>query len=172
MARDWKKEAVSGGQYLKFESGTKLVVHFISGPEPHEFEARDGKTVRGWEWVVDVDGEQKVLSVTSKRLLAILADEDDEEELNGRSLQITALGDGMNRQWRVRPANTRKLQRQDEFEDDEEEEEEEPKPKTTKKAKPEPVEEVYEDIDEFEAAAKRKAKGRGRGRKKKVEEDE
>jgi hypothetical protein len=174
MAKSWKDDAnEAGGDFLKFKDGTEYVLYFVSGPKPHSFEAQDGKTVKGWEWQVELDGETKTLSVTSKRLLRVLSEEDDDEELIGRSVKIKALGDGMARQWRVVPANTRKRMKQEAVVEEEEDEEPEEKPKSVpKKAKPTGTVEEVESVEEFEAAAARRGSRPRGGRKKKVQTEE
>lgn len=103
MARDWKDKArEGGGKYLKFKNGMQYDMEFIDGPREHAFTNEAGKDVTSMEWDVDVEGDEKILSVSSRRLLQLLADEDDDEELIGSVLRIKAIGDGFERQWRVK----------------------------------------------------------------------
>ena len=112
MAKDWKTYGREGSTYLKFQDGEEKDLQFVAGPEEHTFKAKDGSTVTAFEWAVLVDEGEKILSVSSKRLLSVLADEDDDEPLIGRGLRIKAMGGGYNRQWRVRSiANPTKTKR-------------------------------------------------------------
>lgn len=165
MARNWKQDAEEGsGEFLKFKNGTEYVALFVSGPKPHSFEAADGKTVKGWEWQVEVDGEEKTLSVTSKRLLRALAAEDDDDPIIGRYIKIRALGDGMDRQWRVVPANRPTRAKQVEIEETEEDEEVEEVPRKPKKPTGNAVE--TDSIDEFEAEATRRQRRKSSGKRR------
>lgn len=181
MAAKWKTDAREGGggKYIKFKAGTEIDMKVISGPEPHEFKASDGTKVSGWEWDVETEDGPKTLSVTSRRLLQILADEDDECPLEGTWIRVKALGDGMERQWRVRRIEKRKTYQREVVEEADEEDEvpagkareREPAeedadaaPSVRKKAKRAPIEDenVTEcsSIDEFE----KQANGRKRRR--------
>lgn len=139
MAAAWKTDAREGGggRFVKFKAGTEVDMKVISGPEPHQFTASDGKKVSGWEWEVETEDGPRTLSVTSRRLLQVLADEDDECPLEGTWIRIKALGDGMERQWRVRRIERHKTTQREMVEKDEEED----NGPAVKARRPEPVEE-------------------------------
>jgi len=105
---DWKENVRNDGRYIKFTGGMQLDLLFVSGPVACEFDAPPGsdgvpgKPVACWEWAVIESGEERALSISSKRLLRMLAEEDDEETLLGTTLRIKAIGDGFERQWMIR----------------------------------------------------------------------
>lgn len=169
----WTEQARSAGRekYLRWDPGQEIELKIIEGPREHEFNAKDGKLVKAWEWDVTVDGEPKVMSVTSRRLLLILADEEDECPMEGCYFRIKAMGSGMDRQWRVRRLErVRSAPVPLPVEEDEEEEVSAPPPKPKKPAPaPVPVREV-DSIDEFEEAAAKIA--RPKKRKKRADPDD
>jgi hypothetical protein len=168
--KDWKTKArAGGGNYLKFKDGQEMIVHIIEGPRDHSFENEQGKTIESLEWDVEVEGESKVLGVSSKRLQQMLADEDDEEPLEGGWFKIKAMGDGLDRQWRVRriepPKETEQTRHKVEYEEDERSESAKPVKKPEK-----PVREVSS-IDELEEEAERRAKKPRKSKREYSEEE-
>ena len=150
----WADQAAEefAGEFVKFKDGVKRKIVFSDPPEYREFKAKDGKTKPSFDFVVSADGEEKTLSVTSKRLMEILlsenkdakedASEEDEDDwyLRDKSYWITAVGEGFDRQWRFKEittlATTKKKKPVEEPEEPEEEPEEVKKP--AKKASPPP----------------------------------
>ena len=165
--KDWKAKArESGGNYLKFKDGQEITMRVVEGPREHSFENDAGKKIESMEWDVEVNGESKVLGVSSRRLLQMLADEDDEEPLEGGWFRIKAIGNGFDRQWRVRRVTPPKETDQDRFRVEYERDERSESPKAAKKPS-KPVKEVSS-IDELEEEAEKRAR---KPRKKKSEDD-
>jgi hypothetical protein len=168
--KDWKTKArEGGGQYVKFKDGTAITMRIIEGPRDHSFENDDGKKIESLEWDVEIDGETKVLGVSSKRLQQILADEDDDEPLEGTWLWIKASGTGFERNWRVKRVEKPRESREEPFavkyERDERSESAKAGP-----VKARPVKEVSS-IDELEEEAEKRAKKPRRAKKEVSEED-
>lgn len=99
----WKDEARESlnGRFIKFSDGTEYRVKFLAEPEQRKFLARNGKEAESYEFPVEVNSQQKIMSVSSKRLMKKLIAEDDKESLIGRTLTIKAVGDGTLRDWVV-----------------------------------------------------------------------
>lgn len=116
----WKAEArkISEGKYLKFEAGDKKTVQFTVAPIPREFSAKDGSKKTSLEFVVLTEEEDKIMSVSSKRLLTLIMSENDDAEemapesddddwyLEGRTYNIKAIGSGIDRQWQMKEVPT------------------------------------------------------------------
>lgn len=140
------------GEFVKFKDGVRRKIIFSDPPEYREFKAKDGKTKPSFDFVVSADGEEKTLSVTSKRLMEILlsenkdakqdADVEDEDDwyLRDKAYWITAVGEGFDRQWRFKEITTLATSHKKKPVEEPEEEEEEPEEvaKPAKKAKPTP----------------------------------
>lgn len=171
----WTDRARQSGrdQYLRWDAGQEIDVDVVSGPTEHDFQSKDGKNVHAFEWQVMVGGTPKVMSVTSRRLLMILADEEDEAPIEGATLRIKAMGSGMDRQWRVRRLQrTRSAPTALPEEPDEEEEAPAPAPKPVQKKGPAPAVVECESIDEMEEAAARMRPARRRKPRADPDEDE
>jgi len=93
-------------RYIKFVSGVPVVLTILSEePRRRMMTEKDGTQKPLFEWNVSInDGgrvRKKVLSVGSKRLLRGLAEQDETDPLMGRTLSITAIGDGFQRVWSI-----------------------------------------------------------------------
>jgi hypothetical protein len=92
----WKDKAKDSlnGHFVKFSDQAVHKVKFLAEQPPRKFPTRDGKEAVSYEFSVEVNSQQKIMSVSSKRLLKKLIAEDDKEPLIGRTLTIKAVGDG------------------------------------------------------------------------------
>ena len=63
---------------------------------------RNGEIYYAYEFPVEVDGEEKILSATQRSLINQLAEEHDEEPLPGRTLMIKCLDLRTKREWKIR----------------------------------------------------------------------
>lgn len=147
-----RAEEEFAGEFVKFKDGVRRKIIFSDPPEYREFKAKDGKTKPSFDFVVNVDGEEKTLSVTSKRLMEILLSEnkdakqdayvEDEDDwyLRDKAYWITAVGEGFDRQWRFKEITTLSTTKKKKPVEEPEEEEEEPEEvkKPAKKASPPP----------------------------------
>lgn len=93
-------------RYIKFVSGTPVVMTFLSEePLRKIMMEKDGTQKTLFEWKVSVnDGgrvKEKTLGVGSKRLLRALVDREKKAPLFGRTLSVTAIGDGFQRVWSI-----------------------------------------------------------------------
>jgi len=91
---------------IKFLSGVSVILTISPGdPIVSEETFQDGSkgpSVR-WDVLVHEDGQlkKKVLSVTSKRLNDLMGEMDRKSPISGKTLRITAIGDGLQRTWKV-----------------------------------------------------------------------
>jgi len=105
MAKDWRKAAkdvVESSDYIKFKDGQKQRITFLDAPEVGEFTGKDGKTKPSFDFPVEVDGEEKTWSITSKKLLDLILEEDDDNPIEGRTFDITCKGEGFDRRYRMK----------------------------------------------------------------------
>jgi len=105
MAKDWRKaarETVESSDYIKFKDGQKQRITFLDAPEVGEFTGKDGKTKPSFDFPVEVDGEEKTWSVTSKKLLDLILEEDDDNPIEGRTFDISCKGEGFDRRYRMK----------------------------------------------------------------------
>jgi hypothetical protein len=149
----WADQAAEefAGEYVKFKDGVRRKIIFSDPPEYREFKAKDGKSKPSFDFMVNVDGEDKTMSVTSKRLMDLLLSENkdarenadckDEDDwyLRGKAYWVTAVGEGFDRQWRFKEIPTvSSVPKKKKVEEPEEEEEEaeEVKPRAKKASPP------------------------------------
>ena len=107
LEQDWDKEAVAlfSGKHLKYPSdGSEHIVKFLKKPEKHEFESR-GKIITGMDFIVQSYGQEKILGVSSRRLMDKLLLENSIKPIIGDTFRIKALGIGTSRQWEVERLN-------------------------------------------------------------------
>ena len=99
---DWtqKAETAFSGPFVKYANGTEYFVEFLKEPSERRF-VLGGKEKISFEFPVRIGEEERTMSVTSRRLMNKLIAEDRKAPLIGRTLRITALGDGTARDWHV-----------------------------------------------------------------------
>ena len=100
-----KKDAV--GRWIKFdEDHSAWTVLFLGDPKIVEkvstMGERKGEVYNAYEFPVEVDGEEKILSVTQRSLLRQLIEEEEEEPLPGRTLMIKCLDLKTKKEWKIR----------------------------------------------------------------------
>lgn len=100
-----KKDAV--GKWIKFdEEHSSWTVLFLGDPKIVEkvstMGERKGEVYNAYEFPVEVDGEEKILSVTQRSLLRQLIEEEEEEPLPGRTLMIKCLDLKTKKEWKIR----------------------------------------------------------------------
>ena len=88
-----------GPEFMVFESDKTRRIKYLSKPEKGQFAAESGKIVDSYYFPVMEDGEEKILPISSKRLLRIVYPLLKEKKLLGRTFDLTAIGDGMQRKW-------------------------------------------------------------------------
>ena len=91
-----------GPEFVVFEPGVPIVISFLDWPIRDQFVTDEGARVECHNFDVIVDGEEKLLSVSSKRLLRILYPLLEENVLVGHTFEITAIGEGFSRRWTVK----------------------------------------------------------------------
>lgn len=91
-----------GPEFIVFEDRVTRRLTFTERPEKGQFAAESGKIVESFYFPVTEDSEEKVLPVSSNRLLRILYPLLKAKQLIGRTFDITALGVGMARKWDVK----------------------------------------------------------------------
>lgn len=99
---DWinRAQVSFSGKFLKFKDQTEYIVKFLREPTERTF-SLGGQEKLSYEFPVSVNEMEKVLSVTSKRLMAKLISEEKKVPLVGRTFLIRAIGDGTARDWVV-----------------------------------------------------------------------
>ena len=100
-----KKDAV--GKWLKFdEEHPSWTMLFLGDPQVVEKVStmgdRKGEKYNAYEFPVEVEGEEKILSVTQRSLLRQLIEEEEEEPLPGRTLMIKCLDLKTKKEWKIR----------------------------------------------------------------------
>jgi len=100
-----KKDAV--GKWIKFdEEHPSWTCLFLGDPKIVEkvstMGERKGEVYNAYEFPVEVDGEDKILSVTQRSLLRQLIEEEEEEPLPGRTLMIKCLDLKTKKEWKIR----------------------------------------------------------------------
>ena len=100
-----KKDAV--GKWIKFdEDHSAWTVLFLGDPKIVEkvstMGERKGEVYNAYEFPVEVEGEEKILSVTQRSLLRQLIEEEEEEPLPGRTLMIKCLDLKTKKEWKIR----------------------------------------------------------------------
>ena len=105
----WTKQAKKDalGRWIKFdEEHPSWVMTFLGDPKRVEKTStmgdRKGEIYYAYEFPVEVDGEEKILSATQRSLINQLAEEHDEEPLPGRTLMIKCLDLRTKREWKIR----------------------------------------------------------------------
>ena len=105
----WTKQAKKDamGRWIKFdEEHPSWTMTFLGDPKRVEKTStmgdRKGEIYYAYEFPVEVDGEEKILSATQRSLINQLAEEHDEEPLPGRTLMIKCLDLRTKREWKIR----------------------------------------------------------------------
>ena len=182
MAKNWAqkaKEVAESSDYIKFKDGQKIRITFLDEPEVGEFTGKDGKTKPSFDFPVEVEGQEKTWSITSKKLLDLVLEEHEEQDIIGRTFDISCKGEGFDRRYRMKEVpgvqsyGKKKAAKpkeeeeeaeeenegvEEEGEDDDGEEEKKPKRETAKKPSKNArrAEKVAELNRKAEAAEKRK----------------
>lgn len=91
-----------GPEFIVFESDTYRRLTFTERPEKGQFATESGKIVESFYFPVTEEGIEKVLPVSSNRLLRIIFPLLKAKKLIGRTFDIKALGGGMARKWDVK----------------------------------------------------------------------
>ena len=100
----WKDtEAEGEGKYIKFKPGMQVTCKILDYPTARNFEGDDGKEVESYDLPVLVNGEEKIIGLSSKRLRRALAAMDDMRAMVGTWCSIKATGEGFQRQYQVVP---------------------------------------------------------------------
>lgn len=100
----WKDtEAEGEGKYIKFKPGMQVTCKILDYPVARNFEGDDGKEVESYDLPVLVNGEEKIIGLSSKRLRRALAAMDDMRAMVGTWCSIKATGEGFQRQYQVVP---------------------------------------------------------------------
>lgn len=100
-----KKDAI--GKWIKFdEEHPSWTCLFLGDPKIVEkvstMGERKGEVYNAYEFPVEVEGEEKILSVTQRSLLRQLIEEEEEEPLPGRTLMIKCLDLKTKKEWKIR----------------------------------------------------------------------
>jgi hypothetical protein len=105
----WKDQARkdSQGKYIKLaKDGDVLEGMFLDEPTVEEKESNQGKNkgqiYKVYNFPVEVDGQEKIFSVTNKRLLRQIIEEDDDEPIVGRYLRIKQIGDPLHADFKIK----------------------------------------------------------------------
>ena len=134
---NWRKKGkkLAQGKWIRFdESSPKWIVTFVGEPTVVEKTAQSGPNAgekyEVMSFPVEVDGEDKILE-PNRSLLLVMMDEDEDEEIIGRTFMIKCLDLKNKRSWKMveqdAPISTKKKKTAKEEEEDEGEEEEEEK---------------------------------------------
>ena len=104
---DWKSKAkkIMQGKWIRFDAETPVwTVLFEGEPQVVEKTAQNGpnkgETYEQMSFPVSVEGEQKLLE-PNRSLLAYIVDEDNQEDIIGRSFIIKCLDLKGKRQWKM-----------------------------------------------------------------------
>jgi len=92
-----------GGKYIKFKPGMQITCKILDYPTSRNFEGDDGREVESYDLPVLVDGQEKIMGLSSKRLRRALAAMDDMRPMVGTWCAIKATGEGFQRQYQVVP---------------------------------------------------------------------
>jgi len=91
-----------GPEYVTFDEGETVRCRFLDWPKKGQFATEAGAIVDSYYFPVEVDGEEMVLSASSKRLQRLLLPLLEVDELIGKVYDITAIGEGMKRKWTLK----------------------------------------------------------------------
>lgn len=132
-----KGKKLAQGKWIRFDEATpKWVITFVGEPTVVEKTAQTGpnkgETYEVLSFPIEVDGEDKILE-PNRSLLLVMMDEDEDEEIIGRTFMIKCLDLKNKRSWKMveqeAPLTPKKKSKRNKAEEEEEEEEiEEEKP--------------------------------------------
>lgn len=132
-----KGKKLAQGKWIRFDEATpKWVITFVGEPTVVEKTAQTGpnkgETYEVLSFPIEVDGEDKILE-PNRSLLLVMMDEDEDEEIIGRTFMIKCLDLKNKRSWKMveqeAPLTPKKKSKNNKAEEEEEEEEtEEEKP--------------------------------------------
>jgi len=144
---NWRKKAkkLTQGKWIRFDESTpKWVVTFVGEPTVVEKTAQTGPNAgekyEVMSFPIEVDGEDKILE-PNRSLLLVMSDEDEDDEIIGKTFLIKCLDLKNKRSWKMVEqdaplAGKKKKAKTDEEEEETEEEELEPtKPAEDKEKK-------------------------------------
>lgn len=132
---NWRKKAkkLTQGKWIRFDESTpKWVVTFVGEPTVVEKTAQTGPNAgekyEVMSFPVEVDGEDKILE-PNRSLLLVMSDEDEDDEIIGKTFLIKCLDLKNKRSWKMVEqdaplAGKKKKAKTDEEEEEETEEEE------------------------------------------------
>lgn len=136
---NWRKKAkkLTQGKWIRFDESTpKWVVTFVGEPTVVEKTAQTGPNAgekyEVMSFPIEVDGEDKILE-PNRSLLLVMSDEDEDDEIIGKTFLIKCLDLKNKRSWKMveqdAPLAGKKKSKNNKAEEEEEEEEtEEEKP--------------------------------------------
>ena len=136
---NWRKKAkkLTQGKWIRFDESTpKWVVTFVGEPTVVEKTAQSGPNAgekyEVMSFPIEVDGEDKILE-PNRSLLLVMSDEDEDDEIIGKTFLIKCLDLKNKRSWKMveqeAPLTPKKKSKNNKAEEEEEEEEiEEEKP--------------------------------------------
>lgn len=176
---NWRKKAkkLTQGKWIRFDESTpKWVVTFVGEPTVVEKTAQTGPNAgekyEVMSFPVEVDGEDKILE-PNRSLLLVMSDEDEDDEIIGKTFLIKCLDLKNKRSWKMveqeAPISAKKKKVVEEEEPDVEpvqEEEEEPDVEEEKAKK-----KFKEEVKKRTAARKKKGKEKA-GEEENVSQDE
>ncbi len=131
---NWRKKAkkLTQGKWIRFDESTpKWIVTFVGEPTVVEKTAQSGPNAgekyEVMSFPVEVDGEDKILE-PNRSLLLVMSDEDEDDEIIGKTFMIKCLDLKNKRSWKMveqdTPISARK-KKEESLEEEEVEEEEE-----------------------------------------------
>jgi hypothetical protein len=91
-----------GPEYVVFEPEESVRCKFMSWPTKGQFATESGVIVPSYYFPVDVDGEEMILSASSKRLQRLLLPLLKTGDLIGHTYDILAMGEGVKRKWALK----------------------------------------------------------------------
>jgi len=91
-----------GPEFVVFEPEEEVIMTFKGWPKKEKFPTESGVLVDTMHFPVTVEGEEMILSVSSKRLLRLLIPLLRKGDLIDQTYGILAMGEGMRRKWALR----------------------------------------------------------------------
>ncbi len=168
MSKDWrvKGKKLTQGKWIRFDESTpKWVLTFVGEPTVVEKTTQTGpnkgEKYEVMSFPVEVDGEDKILE-PNRSLLLVLMDEDEDEDIIGRTFMIKCLDLKSKRSWKMIEqesplvASKKNKEKEEEEEEKETEEEEKETEEEEKKAK----EKFKKEVEKRTTKRKKKAKAK------------
>jgi hypothetical protein len=176
---NWRKKAkkLTQGKWIRFdESNPKWIVTFVGEPTVVEKTAQSGPNAgekyEVMSFPIEVDGEDKILE-PNRSLLLVMSDEDEDDEIIGKTFMIKCLDLKNKRSWKMveqdAPISARK--KKEESPEEEEVEEEEEDREKSKATEDKEKKKFKAEVAKRTAARKKKAKDKT-GEGENVSQDE